>query len=72
MAKKVKVKKHPNEYRKGIVRKEVYIPQKNVIKLRIKALNEDLSLKAYIEKVLIEDSEKPNLIDVPDVNELEK
>lgn len=72
MAKKAKVKKQPNDYREGIARKEVYLPHDNLKKLKIKAANADISLKAYIEKVLIEDSEKDIVVDVPVTNELEE
>ena len=52
------IKKQPNEYREGIARKEVYIPHENLKKLKIKAATANISLKAYIENVLIADSEK--------------
>ena len=49
---------HPKrkQYRDGVARKEVHLPPDNLHKLKIKAAIANITLKEYIENVLVKDS----------------
>jgi predicted DNA binding CopG/RHH family protein len=54
--KSLEIQPKRNQYRDGVARKEVYLPEENLHKLKIKAAHANISLKEYIENVLVKDS----------------